>query len=160
MYIYRLFCIHQLKRDAFALCALILIFMLNCALILQRQVDKISNPDPSCNHDAADAYILEIPEELNESLVHDTANTPILEIPEEVNETIVYGTANTSILEIPEDLNETIVSDTATPDTDMRIAGFYHLAMFRVGRGADALEARVAQNLPRAREARVAKLYC
>ena len=83
MYIYRLFCIHQLKRDAFALCALILIFMLNCALILQRQVDKISDPYSPCNHDAADAYILEIPEELNESLVHDTANTPILEIPEE-----------------------------------------------------------------------------
>ena len=69
----------------------------------------ISSPD------VFNAYVLEIPE--------------IFEMPEEKNETLVYDTTEAYILETPEEMNETFVPDTPPAHTNMRIAGFNHLAM-------------------------------
>ena len=90
-------CTHEMKRDTFVFRALVLIFMLNCGLILQR-------------HDVGSA----------------TPYNPdvVLEIPEQLNETLVYDTTDANMLEMLEVLNETLAADSKT-----RIAGFYHLAM-------------------------------
>ena len=62
-------CTHEMKRDEFVFRALVLIFMLNCGLILQRHdVGSVSNQDTPCNPDV----VLEIPEQLNETLAADT----------------------------------------------------------------------------------------
>ena len=70
-----------MKRDAFVFRALVLIFMLNCWLILQRHVGNVSNQDTPCNPDV----VLEIPEQLNETLVYDTTDSYMLEMLEELN---------------------------------------------------------------------------
>ena len=86
-----------MKRDTFVFRVLVLIFMLNCGLILQRH--DVSSVTP-CNPDV------------------------VLEIPEQLNETLVYDTTDAYMLEMLEELNETLAADTKT-----RMSGFYHLAM-------------------------------
>ena len=71
--IYLLLCTHEMKRDAFVFRALVLIFMLNCGLILQRHDVTPCNP----------VVVLEIPKQLNETLVYDTTDTHMLEMHEE-----------------------------------------------------------------------------
>ena len=90
-------CTHEMKRDEFVFRALVLIFMLNCGLILQRH--DVSSVTP-CNPDV------------------------VLEIPEQLNETLVYDTTDAYMLEMLEELNKTLAADTKT-----RMSGFYHLAM-------------------------------
>ena len=117
-----------MKRDVLVFCALILIFMLNCGLVLQRQVEKfqenVANQDIPCNPDVL--RVLETPEQTNENPVFVMR---VLETPEQKNETPVYHTNDTYRLEMPEELKGTLNYDTPTPDTHTPITGFYHLAI-------------------------------
>ena len=71
-------CTHEMKRDTFVFRVLVLIFMLNCGLILQRHDVGSATP---YNPDV----VLEIPEQLNETLVYDTTDSYMLEMLEELN---------------------------------------------------------------------------
>ena len=74
-----------MKRDAFVFRALVLIFILNCGLILQRQdVGTVTPGNPD--------VVLETPKHLNETLAYDTTNAYMPETLEELNPTLAADT--------------------------------------------------------------------